>query len=204
MGTQESAETVDATFPATSTAGQWLPWIVGVGSLVIAGWVSGAAAVFVVPGTVILIGAAALGVSLSYRLRRARVAAARPAAVLYDGLLTEDLRHAAGRLGQGPLSGSWMTVALTHDALEIWGRNRRTPELVVVWEGVVAANPGAATYTRQVHQAVIVEVETDAGPGRLPIVITSSRIIGLPSADRLNGLLASIRGRIRRARAQAG
>jgi hypothetical protein len=203
MGTQESTEAVDATFPATSTAGQWLPWIAGVGLLVVAAWVSGAAAVFVVPGAVFVIGAAALGVSLSYRVRRARVAAARPAAVIYDGLLTDELRQAAGLLGQGPLSGSWMTVALTHDTLEIWGRNRRAPELVVSWEDVIAANPGSATYTRQVHQAVIVKAETAAGPGRLPIVITSSRIIGLPSADRLNGLLASIRSRIRRARAQA-
>ncbi len=92
-----------------------------------------------------------------------------------------------------------MTVALTHDALEIWGRNRRAPELVVSWQDVVSAEPrsGRGTHAR-FTTAVIVEVETDIGRTCLPIVITSSRIIGLPSVDRLNGLLASIRGRIRR------
>ena len=201
MDTQESTDAVEATFPPRAAAVVWVPVVFGVGILVIAAVVSGHPVV-VGLGVPAMIGAAILGVSLSYRVRRARVVQARPAAVIYDGLLSDDLRQASLLLGQGPLNGSGMTVALTHDALEIWGRNRHAPELVVPWTDAVRAAPGQVKYTRQFHAAVIVDVETDAGRARIPISIAPSSIVGLPSVDSLNGLLASIRGRIRSARTQ--
>lgn len=201
MDTQESTDAVEATFPPRPAAVVWVPVVFGVGILVIAAFVSGYP-IAVLLGVPAMLGAAFLGVSLRYRVRRARVIAARPAAVIYDGLLSEALRQASLQLGQGPLAGSGMTVALTHDALEIWGRSRQAPELMVPWTDAISAEPGQVAYTRQLHSAVIVDVETNTGRARLPIAITPSGLIGLPSVDRLNGLLASIRERIRRARTQ--
>lgn len=137
-----------------------------------------------------------LPIWLSMRARRARVTVLRPAAAIYDGLLTSDLRQASHRLGQGPMGGYWMTVALTDEGLEFWARDRQAPELTVRWQDVVAAEPGEVAYSNSVQPAVIVETETDIGRTLVPVSITSEYFVGKPSGDRLNELLFAIRDRI--------
>jgi hypothetical protein len=135
---------------------------------------------------------------LATRARRMRVGRSRPDARIFDGLLAGDLRQAARRLGQGPMDGYWMTVAVTDEGLEFWARNRLAPELVVLWQDVVSAEPGEAAYSNGVQPAVVVETESGIGRTVVPVAISPKYFIGKASGHLLNELLFAIRDHIPR------